>query len=53
MATPNRSWSRGRVCEVPDCGTQLSIYNRVSKCSVHEEVRVFHLRGKRRRPGDD
>ena len=27
---------RGRVCDVLNCGTQLSIYNGSDRCSVHE-----------------
>jgi hypothetical protein len=26
----------GRVCESPNCDTQLSIYNGSGQCSVHE-----------------
>lgn len=28
---------KGRVCEVADCGTMLSIYNDLGSCSVHEQ----------------
>jgi hypothetical protein len=47
-ARPNRTWGEGRTCEHPGCETALSIYNRSSKCSLHEEARVYIQRGKRR-----
>lgn len=47
-ARPNRTWSAGRTCDHPGCATSLSIYNRFSSCSVHEEARVYIQRGKRR-----
>jgi hypothetical protein len=25
----------GRICEIPDCGTRLSIHNSTERCSVH------------------
>ena len=28
----------GRVCDVLDCGTQLSIYNGTDRCSLHESL---------------
>ncbi len=45
---PSRTWSAGRVCDVPGCGTHLSIYNRITRCSVHEETRTYTVRGRRR-----
>ena len=48
QATPNRTWTRGRTCDHDGCPTVLSIYNRSTSCSVHEEVRVYIQRGKRR-----
>lgn len=48
QARPNRTWTRGRTCEHDGCPTVLSIYNRSASCSVHEEVRVYIQRGKRR-----
>ena len=47
-ARPNRTWSRGRTCQQPGCGTALSIYNRSTMCAVHEEVRPYIHRGTRR-----
>jgi hypothetical protein len=47
-ARPNRTWSAGRTCDHPGCTTSLSIYNRSTSCSVHEEARVYIQRGKRR-----
>jgi len=47
-ARPNRTWSPGRTCDHDGCTTALSIYNRSSSCSVHEEARVYIQRGKRR-----
>jgi hypothetical protein len=46
-ARPNHVWATDRICEVPGCGTRLSIYNRVTKCSLHEEVRAYVVRGRR------
>ena len=48
QARPNRTWTRGRTCDHDGCPTVLSIYNRSTSCSVHEEVRVYIQRGKRR-----
>ena len=45
---PNRAWARGRICDSPGCGTHLSVYNRSSSCSVHEEARLYVVRGRRR-----
>lgn len=28
----------GRVCDVLDCDTQLSIYNGTDRCSLHENL---------------
>jgi hypothetical protein len=47
-ARPSRTFSAGRVCEHPACTTVLSVYNRAASCSVHEEVRAYIHRGKRR-----
>jgi hypothetical protein len=47
-ARPSRTWAEGRTCEHPGCTTALSIYNRASKCSLHEEARTYIQRGKRR-----
>ena len=29
---PSKTYSQDRVCKEPDCGTQLSIYNRGKYC---------------------
>ena len=47
-ARPNRIRTPGRVCEADGCTTRLSIYNRVSRCSLHEERRTYIVRGRRR-----
>jgi hypothetical protein len=47
-ARPSRTWSAGRRCAHPGCETALSIYNKSTACSVHEEARVYIQRGKRR-----
>jgi len=36
----------GRVCEDPDCETQLSIYNEQDFCSFHAVMVVARMRGK-------
>ena len=28
---------RGRVCDDPDCSTQLSVYNPGTRCAIHED----------------
>jgi hypothetical protein len=48
-ARPNRTWAPGRVCERAGCDTRLSVYNRSAMCWVHEEPRMYIVRGKRRR----
>lgn len=50
-ARPSRTFPLGRVCEQPACATVLSVYNRSASCSLHEEVRAYIHRGKRRRKG--
>jgi hypothetical protein len=50
-ARPSRTWAAGRTCDNPGCTTALSIYNRSPKCSVHEEIRIYIQRGKRRSKG--
>jgi hypothetical protein len=44
---PSRSFRKGRVCEHPGCGTQLSIYNGGDYCYLHEPVTVPRTRGKK------
>jgi hypothetical protein len=43
----NRTYGRGRVCEEPECGTRLSIYNKSSRCWQHEPVRPYFERGRK------
>lgn len=31
----NQSYGRGRVCMIPGCGTNLSMYNRFDRCWKH------------------
>jgi hypothetical protein len=47
-ARPNRTWAAGRTCDHQGCRTALSIYNRSTACSVHEETRSYIHRGARR-----
>jgi len=47
-ARPSRTFPLGRVCEHPACATVLSVYNRSASCSLHEEVRAYINRGRRR-----
>jgi hypothetical protein len=35
---PSRTYGQGRVCASPDCGTWLSMYNPVNKCSIHKSM---------------
>ncbi len=44
----SHSYSPGRICAEPDCGTRLSVYNRAAYCGVHEEPRPYYVRGTRR-----
>ena len=46
-ARPNTTFRAGRVCAEAGCTTRLSIYNRATECSVHEQVRAYYVRGKR------
>jgi len=52
-ARPGPTWPTGRTCREPGCDTRLSIYNRSTACSVHEEVRRFIVRGRRGMTADD
>jgi hypothetical protein len=33
------SYGRGRVCEAPDCHTELSRYNATGSCWLHDKTR--------------
>ncbi len=46
---PNRTFTRGRVCEAEGCGTVLSIYSKWKYCWQHQPVRPYFERGKRKR----
>ncbi len=43
----SRKYPSGRVCEQAGCETQLSTYNRRSKCWAHAEMKVPRLRGRK------
>ena len=45
----NRRFADGRVCAVPGCSTNLSVYNPRVVCWQHDEVRPFFLRVPRRK----
>jgi len=42
-----RRHTAGRVCEEPDCGTRLSIYNDGTRCSLHAPMQVPRTRGRK------
>lgn len=44
---PSKTYSQDRVCKEPDCGTQLSIYNRGKYCYAHEPLTVPRTRGRK------
>ena len=44
---PSRSFGRGRVCQEPECGTRLSMYNNGDYCYVHEPMVVPRTRGRK------
>lgn len=46
---PNTTWARDRTCVHLGCDTRLSIYNRSSRCWVHEIPKAYVVRGRRRR----
>jgi len=49
---PPASYSGGRVCAQPSCGTQLSIYNPDAYCALHGSLPHAVARRRRRRsPG--
>jgi hypothetical protein len=35
---PARTYGKKRVCAFVDCGTRLSMYNPMNKCSIHELI---------------
>jgi len=40
--TPPRVYAAGRVCDVPRCGTKLSIYNSSTSCAAHSRFTNFY-----------
>lgn len=48
LPRPNRTYSTGRVCAAPSCGTALSRYNKWKFCWQHEPVHSYVPRGKRK-----
>jgi len=44
---PSRSFSKGRTCGEPSCGTKLSMYNQGKYCYLHEPMAVPRTRGKK------
>ena len=34
--------AKGRVCDEPGCGTNLSTYNSTTSCGVHEKLEPKH-----------
>lgn len=44
---PSRSFGSGRVCQEPECGTRLSMYNNGRYCYVHEPMVVPRTRGRK------
>ncbi len=41
-----KQYSKGRVCENPECGTVISRYNREELCFRHRPVVYPRIRGK-------
>lgn len=41
-------YGQGRVCEESECGTILSMYNPLSKCSIHGDSTEIRVRGSAR-----
>ncbi len=46
----NRVWSKGRACAEEGCITRISIYNRSKYCWMHEPVRYYIARGRKKSP---
>ena len=44
---PSRAYKRDRVCQEPECGTRLSIYNNGKFCSQHEPMATPRTRGRK------
>lgn len=44
---PTKAYQRGRVCNEPECGTKLSVYNHGKFCYVHEPLAVPRTRGRK------
>jgi hypothetical protein len=47
---PSRSHGKGRICDLPGCGTTLSVYNPATRCWQHAELIFPVYRGKRLNP---
>ncbi len=47
MPRPSRTVEGHRVCEAPDCTTQLSRYNSRNRCWQHTEIAFPNYRGRR------
>jgi hypothetical protein len=46
----NRVWTKDRRCAHEGCITKISIYNRSDFCWMHEPVRYYIARGRKRSP---
>jgi hypothetical protein len=46
----NRVWSKDRTCAEDGCITRISIYNRSRYCWMHEPVRYYIPRGRKKSP---
>jgi hypothetical protein len=46
----NRTWTKGRTCAQEGCVTRISVYNRAKYCWVHEPVRYYVARGRKKKP---
>ncbi len=44
---PSRTAAQDRVCEEPDCGTRLSVYNLRTRCWQHADIVFPNYRGRR------
>ena len=43
----SREYPEGRVCSHPECGTQISRYNKRDRCWAHAEMKIPRLRGRK------
>jgi hypothetical protein len=46
----NRVWSKNRTCAEEGCITRISIYNKSNYCWMHEPVRYYVARGRKKNP---